>query len=280
MSVDGARSEPGERHPGRGDPGDGGYRDRAMHARRSLSAAAWVAPPVVTATAGALWFGPHGLSRMPMRRRLFPTLSGRGAPDRVALTFDDGPDPGSTPAILDELERLGWQATFFMLGSMVERHPEVAAEVAAGGHEVAVHGHEHRSHLARSARALRDDVARATDAVALATGRAPRWFRPPYGSVSWATLSAARLAGLQTVLWTAWGRDWRAEATPASVVEDVARSLGPGATVLLHDSDCTSSPGSWRVTRASLAPLGDLFAASGLRVGTLGSHGLREAAAW
>jgi hypothetical protein len=93
-------------------------------------------------------------------------------------------------------------------------------------------------------------------------------------------LSAARAAGLQTVLWTSWGRDWRAEATSASVVADVAHSLGPGATVLLHDSDCTSAPGSWRVTRASLAPLGDLFTASGLRVGTLRDHGLREAAAW
>jgi peptidoglycan-N-acetylglucosamine deacetylase len=251
-----------------------------MDVRRSLSATARVTPPAAVATAVTTWFGPHGLSRLPLRRRLFPTLSGRGDAGRVALTFDDGPDPVSTTRILEGLDRLGWQATFFMLGSMVERNPSVAADVAAAGHEVAVHGFEHRSHLARLGADLRDDVARAVDAVALASGRAPRWFRPPYGSISWATLSAARAAGLQTVLWTAWGRDWRAEATPDSVVADVARGLAPGGTVLLHDSDCTSAPGSWRVTLASLDPLAELFARRNLTVGTLGEHGLREAAAW
>src|SRR3954452_11572119 len=71
-----------------------------------------------------------------VRRRLFPGLSGTGTPGHVALTFDDGPQRDSTPAFLEALDRLGWRATFFMLGSMVERAPELAAEVAAAGHEV------------------------------------------------------------------------------------------------------------------------------------------------
>jgi peptidoglycan/xylan/chitin deacetylase (PgdA/CDA1 family) len=234
----------------------------------------------LVAAAVAVVAAPQALTRLPIRRRYLPSLAGIGDPQHVALTFDDGPDPVSTPPILDELARLGWRATFFMLGSMVERHPDVAAAVADAGHEVAVHGFSHRSHLVRRRTHLVDDVARATDAVALATGEDPRWFRPPYGSLAVGTLSASRRAGLQTVLWTAWGRDWRPDATPATVVADIEKGLQPGATVLLHDSDCTSAPGSWRTTVASLEPLGELFAARDLTVGPLADHGLREAAIW
>jgi peptidoglycan/xylan/chitin deacetylase (PgdA/CDA1 family) len=195
----------------------------------------------------------------------------------VALTFDDGPDQLSTPAFLDQLDRLGWQATFFLLGAMVRQAPGLAAELAARGHELAVHGDEHRSHLHRSPAAIRDDVARARDSIAEAAGVTPRWFRPPYGALSAGSLTAAHQLGLRPVLWTTWGRDWRTEATPATVVADIAGGLLPGATVLLHDSDCTSAPESWRSTVGALAPLADLFSSRGLTVGPLGEHGLRAA---
>ena len=207
-----------------------------------------------------------------LRRRWLPALAGVGAADHVALTFDDGPDPASTPAFLEALDRLGWRATFFMLGAMVRRSPSLAAEVAAAGHEVAVHGDQHRSHLWRFPGDVAADVARATDAVGGATGRAPVWFRPPYGEVSTATLMAARRRQLRPVLWTTWGRDWRADATPTTVAADVEHHLGPGATVLLHDSDCTSSPGAWRSALGSLTALAELFEHQGLRPGPLGEH--------
>jgi peptidoglycan/xylan/chitin deacetylase (PgdA/CDA1 family) len=194
--------------------------------------------------------------------------------DHVALTFDDGPDPASTPAILDELERLDWRATFFLLGSMVRRAPSLAAELATRGHEVAVHGDEHRSHLQRSPSAVRNDVTRARDSIADATGVAPTWFRPPYGALSAGSLVAAHRLGLRPVLWTTWGRDWRAEATGPTVVADVLGDLTPGATVLLHDSDCTSAPQSWRSTLAALPALAEAFAGRGLAVGPLGEHGI------
>jgi peptidoglycan/xylan/chitin deacetylase (PgdA/CDA1 family) len=92
--------------------------------------------------------------------------------------------------------------------------------------------------------------------------------------VSWGTISAARNVGLQLVLWSTWGRDWRSGATPQEVVDDVARNLTPGATVLLHDSDCTSAAGSWRTTVAAIDDLAALFADRGLQVGPLADHGL------
>ena len=212
-----------------------------------------------------------------LRRRLLPRLAGRGSFDHAALTFDDGPQPDSTPAFLDVLDRLGWRATFFMLGSMVRAAPGLAAEVAAAGHEVAVHGDVHRSEMFRSPRDVIDDLHRAVESIAAATGRQPRWFRPPYGTLTSAGVVAARREGLRTVLWTAWGRDWRAQATPSSGVADVARTLGPGATVLLHDSDCTSAPAAWRSALGALPPLADLFAAQGLTVGPLSEHGVPHA---
>jgi peptidoglycan-N-acetylglucosamine deacetylase len=218
---------------------------------------------------------PAATTWLRLRCLVTPSLAGIGRPDHVALTFDDGPDPVSTPIFLNELDRLGWRGTFFLLGSMVRRAPSLAAEVAARGHEVAVHGDQHRSHLRLSAFAIRDDVARARDLIAATAGAEPRWFRPPYGTLSGGSLSAAHRLGLQTVLWTTWGRDWRPEATAATVVADVTEGLRPGATVLLHDSDCTSAPASWRAGVDALSGLADVFEARGLSVGPLGEHGIR-----
>jgi peptidoglycan-N-acetylglucosamine deacetylase len=213
-----------------------------------------------------------------LRRRLAPALAGIGDADHVALTFDDGPDPASTPAFLDELARLGWHATFFMLGDMVRTAPGLAAEVAAAGHEVAVHGNEHTSMLGRSPGAAFDDISRSREVIAGATGVTPTWFRPPYGTLSRGALRAARRLDLDTVLWTAWGRDWRPQATPESVANDVGRGHLRGGTVLLHDSDCTSSPGSWHSGLGALPLLAERFELHDLRVGTVGGHGINSGA--
>jgi peptidoglycan/xylan/chitin deacetylase (PgdA/CDA1 family) len=207
-----------------------------------------------------------------LRARLLPGLAGIGRPDHVALTFDDGPDPASTPQFLDELAKTGTKATFFLLGEMLTKAPELGRELVAAGHEVGVHGFRHRYALLRTPWALRDDVARARDLVAEATGVEPVWFRPPYGVLSAGMAAAARRIGLRTVLWTAWGRDWEAKATPASVMATIRKDLRGGGTVLLHDSDCTSSPLSWQRTLGALPLLLDDCAERGLRVGTLGEH--------
>jgi peptidoglycan-N-acetylglucosamine deacetylase len=233
---------------------------------------------------GALVHLVPGLATLRRFRCAFlPTLSGVGAAGHVALTFDDGPDPASTPAFLDALDTLpdpvsggtGWKATFFLLGDQVRRHPDLAAEVSRRGHELGVHGFEHSNHLRRTARWTTSDLGRAVDVVGEATGEAPRWFRPPYGALAASSLVAAHRAGLPTVLWTSWGRDWRAEATSRTVVEDIARSWRTGATVLLHDSDITSAPQSWRAALGALPMLAQRWSSAGLAVGTLGEHEIR-----
>jgi peptidoglycan-N-acetylglucosamine deacetylase len=221
---------------------------------------------------GVLHFAPGATTSRPIRHRFFPRLAGFGSADTVAITFDDGPDPASTPLILDELQRLNLSATFFLLGSMVSEAPTLAREIAERGHEVGLHGDVHKSHLLRGHNDVRADVQRAYDLVVNATGVQPRFFRPPYGAISGGSLLAARRLRMQTVLWSGWGRDWRAEATAQSVMDDLRPDIRGGATLLLHDSDCTSAPLSWKSTLGSLPLLADELKAQRLRAVSLTQH--------
>jgi peptidoglycan/xylan/chitin deacetylase (PgdA/CDA1 family) len=196
----------------------------------------------------------------------------------VALTFDDGPDPASTPAFLAVLAERDIRATFFMLGSMAARSPGLAADITAAGHEAAVHGWDHRYLPARGPHATRADLTRATEFIATITGTRPRYFRPPYGVLSGPALWYARDLGLTPVLWGAWGREWAVGATGHSVSGNLLRGLRGGVTVLLHDSGCTSPPGAWQAGLAALTPLLDECQRVGLQVGTVAEHGIDDQA--
>lgn len=227
---------------------------------------------VTAGVLAAVHAAPAITSLGPLRRRLFPGLTGVGDPGHVALTFDDGPDPRSTPAFLNVLEEHEVTATFFLLGRMLTAAPELGGRLVDAGHEVAVHGWGHRCMLLRGPADTYDDLARAMDAIVRATGTVPRWYRPPYGVLSSSTLWAARRLGLTPVLWTSWGRDWTHRATPQSVLATVTRDLEGGGTVLLHDSDCTSAPDPWRRTLGALPPLLEEIRERGLSVGPLRDH--------
>jgi peptidoglycan/xylan/chitin deacetylase (PgdA/CDA1 family) len=187
-------------------------------------------------------------------------------PGAVAITFDDGPHPVGTPAVLDALDVLGWPATFFVVGEAARAHPDLVRAICDRGHEIGVHGDQHRYLLARTPGGAHRDLRAAVDSVVAITGSVPRWWRPPYGVLTGPSLVAARQSGVRPLLWSAWGRDWDAEATPQSIVATAARGGLDGGTVLLHDSDAYSVPGSWRRTVASLRPLADLLARRGLDV--------------
>ncbi len=166
---------------------------------------------------------------------------GPGSRPDVALTFDDGPDPDVTPEVLHSLDQMDLRATFFVLAERAAAYPALVAEIARRGHLLATHGDRHASHLLRSPGAVRRDMQRAQD-VMTSLGHPPRWFRPPFGHATAATLTAARSMGWRTVLWSAWGREW-SSADGGQVAGRVARRLGPGAVVLLHDSAAQGPPG-------------------------------------
>jgi peptidoglycan-N-acetylglucosamine deacetylase len=197
------------------------------------------------------WFLPAPAPVFPPAAALY-RIERRIESPGVALTFDDGPHPAGTPAVLEILDAAGVSATFFLVGEQVERDTALAGEIAAAGHEVALHGFRHRLLLRRAPRELADDLARATAAIQDATGRTLHWYRPPYGVFSSAGLHLVRGLGLRPLLWSTWGRDWERRATPDSIARRATRALSAGDVVLLHDADHYSVQGSWEKTAAAL----------------------------
>jgi peptidoglycan-N-acetylglucosamine deacetylase len=242
-----------------------------MRASAGVTACCLAAAAVAHAAPAAL-FAPA------VRTRLAPRLAGLGDPGHVALTFDDGPHPKATPLVVGVLDRCRVRATFFVLGRELARAPYLGRALAEAGHEVAVHGWDHRCLLRRGPSTVYDDLARTVEVVHRATGARPRWVRAPYGVFSTAALLAAHRLGLTPVLWTCWGFDWTRRATPASVATTVQRGLGGGGTVLLHDSDVAAAPGSWRSTLGALPLVLDHCRRRGLAVGPLGEHGIGDRA--
>jgi peptidoglycan/xylan/chitin deacetylase (PgdA/CDA1 family) len=216
------------------------------------AAAAWCAPalaPLIPPLAGAL--------RVPLRLPL------DGA---VALTFDDGPHPQGTPAVLEVLRAHGAVATFFLVGEQVRRTGALRDEILAAGHAVAVHGDRHRNLMRLTPRAVRADLDRAH--ATIGPGALPV-HRAPYGIYTPAALAAVRALGWTPLLWSRWGHDWRARATAAGVAAEVTRDLHAGDVLLLHDADDYSAPGSWRTTAAALPVVLDAIADIGLRTSAL-----------
>jgi len=171
----------------------------------------------------------------------------------VALTFDDGPHPEGTPAVLELLAERGLRATFFVIGEQVQRRPSLAAEIVAAGHVLALHGYRHRLQLRLGSSQVQDDLARGSAAIEDAAGASPRWHRPPYGLYSPAGLRAVRAAGMKPLLWSRWGKDWRRFTTPQKIASRAASSLAPGDVILLHDADFYSARGSHRLTVQALS---------------------------
>lgn len=169
-------------------------------------------------------------------RPILAVAPGR-AGGRLALTFDDGPDPEHTRAVLDVLERRGHRATFFVIGARAEPQAELLAEIARRGHTLANHSwtHAHATPFWAVPR-LVADLERAQALLARAQGRAPRWFRAPVGILSPRVVQAARRAGLELVGWSGTARDGVASTTVAQATARLLRAARPGAILVLHDA--------------------------------------------
>ncbi len=182
----------------------------------------------------------------------------------VALTFDDGPHPEGTPAVLAALAASGATATFFLVGEQVRRDHGLARAIADAGHEIALHGDRHTLLARRRTAELAGDLDRAFDEIERATGRTPTLYRPPYGVFTRRGLELVRRRGWRPLLWSTWGRDWERRATPSSIARRVTRGLALGDVVLLHDSDAYSSEGSWTRTAAALPSVLEAVASLGV----------------
>jgi len=190
---------------------------------------------------------PRAAAALALPRRL-PRRAGG-----VALTFDDGPHPAGTPAVLEILAAAGAKATFFLIGEQVRRRPSLAAEILAAGHLIALHGHRHRLQLRLRSAEVARDLALGAAAIEDATGVSPLLHRPPYGIYSSGGLRAARSAGLAPLLWSRWGKDWRRFTTPARIAARATRDLRAGDVILLHDADFYSARDSHVRTAKALA---------------------------
>jgi len=182
----------------------------------------------------------------------------------VALTFDDGPHPDGTPAVLEALARADARATFFVVGEQVQRRPALVAEIAAAGHTVALHGYRHRLQLRLGEAAVRADIERGLESIREAAGVEAAWHRPPYGVYSPAGLEFVREAGLRPLLWSRWGKDWRKFTTPPRIAARATREIGAGDVILLHDADFYSAKESHRRTVEALKPILSRLSHTGL----------------
>lgn len=199
----------------------------------------------------------------------------------VALTFDDGPWPGSTDLILDILKQESAPAAFFVIGRYADEHPALLRRIHDEGHLIANHSYDHaRSGMFKWARYWRGQIARTDDAVHRAAGVRPALFRPPMGFKSPHLMTAARTAEHQIITWSRRAYDGVA-TTPEAIVRHVARSR-PGDIILLHDG---RDPASQRSVDATARALPSVIAA--LRAANLtpvrldqllGLSGYREAA--
>ncbi len=158
-----------------------------------------------------------------------------GTEPRIALTFDDGPDPEVTPRVLDLLDAWGAKASFFVIGKRAARHPALLREMLRRGHGVENHTHRHPLGFAAwGPGAILREIETAQAAIADACGQAPRRFRPPAGLRSPLLDPVLSLAGLSLVAWTRRGYD-AVSPHPARVLARLVRGLGPGDVLLLHD---------------------------------------------
>ncbi len=157
----------------------------------------------------------------------------------VALTFDDGPHPRTTPALLRILAAKNAPATFFLLGENVVRYPNLAGAIAAAGQELASHGYSHRFPNKLPPPEMLADLERAEAAIA-AVGERPTLYRPPGGGYNDTMVEALARRGYTTVLWSVDPRDWEGRGAAQTAVHVVSRAA-PGAIVLLHEGECAAN---------------------------------------
>lgn len=185
------------------------------------------------------------------RAQLFgPTICRTSAANKLALTFDDGPNPAITPKLLDLLAKHNARATFFLVGKFVRECPALTKEILARGHALGNHTDTHPNLFLCGRKKTEDELQRCADAIRGAAGVEPHWFRPPFGFRSPWLHEIVKRQGMQIAMWTLIPGDWRVK--PAEwliqrmnpIAEHARRNLPPrtgsgegptGDILCLHD---------------------------------------------
>ncbi|KGR87025.1 polysaccharide deacetylase family protein [Lysinibacillus odysseyi] len=155
-------------------------------------------------------------------------FSGKG----IALTFDDGPHPVYTPQLLDLLKRYDIRATFFVVGSKVEKYPYIIKRIHEEGHAIGIHHYEHKSNWVLTPRQLQKQLEKTAAAISHCTGKRPILYRPPWGHFNATTPFIAR--NYRMVLWSHIFGDWKVERAKM-LYNDLHNAAEDGAVFLLHD---------------------------------------------
>lgn len=191
---------------------------------------------------------------------------------RIAITFDDGPDPRYTPQILDILHKYQVKACFFIVGAKARAHPEIVKQIASAGHEIGNHGFRHKIAWLLSPAATTREIRETNAAIEELTGAKARFCRPAWGLFNLFSIFYCRLKGLKVVLWTYMSWDWIKKATPESITHKVLSRIKDGAILVFHDSDTTigaAKGGPERVVKA-LPMILDGIKQRGLQITPLG----------
>ncbi|MFJ5997386.1 polysaccharide deacetylase family protein [Streptomyces sp. NPDC092370] len=168
-----------------------------------------------------------------VRREPLLRVSGRGR--TMVLTFDDGPDPRYTPAILDTLAKYDVRAMFFVCGEMAVGNKNLLARMADEGHVVGNHTWSHPLLTRLTRRRIRSEMERTCDVIEDAYGERPEWFRAPYGAWNRAVFQIGAELGMESLAWTVDTLDWTTPGT-RSITKRVERGAAPGVVLLSHDA--------------------------------------------
>lgn len=194
---------------------------------------------------------------------LFPSILWHTKNRAVHLTFDDGPHPAATPKVLEILKRRNIRATFFLVGTNVQRYPGIASEIVRCGHTIGNHGQTHRPLIFKSFILQQREIQQANETLKEILNLRPSFFRPPYGYFDARTLRLVRTEGQKVVMWDVDAHDFSA-TQPDLIPATVCKRARPGSIVLLHDNDNTAS-----TIEQYLAPLLDRLSDCGFEFSAL-----------
>lgn len=173
-----------------------------------------------------------------LHRWLFPSLLWRMPGKKIYLTFDDGPHPTATPAVLDVLQKYGIRATFFLSGQNITGQEELVRRIISEGHSIGIHAFHHSRQLAFSKERTKEEILRTEALLTPLLGRKPRSFRPPFGFFSWNTIAAARELGYLLVMWSCLTGDFRSWHDE-KVIDTAMAGIQHGSILVFHDNDLT-----------------------------------------